>query len=130
VRRSLKGRFGTPDAEPRLRIICETIGPGKAALLRLIAETESISEAARHMKMSYKRAWELIEAMNGCFREPLVVSISGGSRGGGSQLSPAGKQVLKLYESVYAKCLKVNAPALRRLHRFLNVRAPARRAAR
>ena len=130
MRRSLKNRFGTPDTEPRLRIICETIGPGKSALLRLIAETQSISEAARHMKMSYKRAWQLIEAMNGCFREPLVVSMSGGSRGGGSQLSPTGRRVLKLYESICAKSLKVNAMELRRLHRFLNIRTPVRRVAR
>ena len=119
MRVSLKKRFGTPDAEPRLRIICDTIGPGKAALLRLIAETHSISEAARQMKMSYKRAWQLIEAMNGCFREPLVESMTGGSKGGGSQLSPVGKQVLALYNAIYAKSLKTGARELRRLHGFL-----------
>ena len=119
MHRSLKKRFGTPDAEPRMRIICETIGPGKAALLGLIAETHSISEAARRMKMSYKRAWQLIEAINDCFREPLVVSISGGSKGGGSQLSPVGKQVLSLYRTIYAKSLKSGARELRRLHGLL-----------
>ena len=119
MRRSLKKSFGTPDAAPRLRIICDTIGPGKAALLRLIAETRSLSEAARHMKMSYKRAWQLIEAMNDCFREPLVESVSGGSRGGGSRLSRVGEKVLALYDAIYAKSLKANARPLRRLHGFL-----------
>ena len=76
MHRSLKKRFGTPDAEPRMRIICETIGPGKAALLGLIAETHSISEAARRMKMSYKRAWQLIEAMkNICEKEGFDMSL-------------------------------------------------------
>lgn len=121
--RSLKKRFGTPDAEPRMRIICDTIGPGKAALLRLIAETHSISEAARQMKMSYKRAWQLIEAMNVCFREPLVESMTGGSKGGSSQLSRVGKQVLALYNSIYAKSLKTGARELRRLHGFLKTRS-------
>ena len=119
MHRSLKKRFGTPDAEPRLRIICETIGPGKAALLRLIGETNSISGSARRMKMSYKRAWQLIEALNGCFRKPLVETVTGGSKGGGSQLSQTGKQVLALYNAIYAKSLKAGASELRRLHRLL-----------
>ncbi len=119
MHRSLKKRFGTPEAVPRLRIICETIGPGKAALLQLIAETHSISEAARRMKMSYKRAWQLIEAMNGCFREPLVETTTGGSKGGGSQLSRVGKQVLSLYQTIYARSVKSGARELRRLHGLL-----------
>ena len=102
-----------------MRIICETIGPGKAALLRLISETHSISESARQMKMSYKRAWQLIEAMNVCFREPLVESMTGGSKGGGSQLSRVGKQVLALYNAIYAKSLKSGSRELRRLHGLL-----------
>lgn len=106
-----------------MRIICDTIGPGKAALLRLIAETHSISEAARQMKMSYKRAWQLIEAMNVCFREPLVESMTGGSKGGSSQLSRVGKRVLALYNSIYAKSLKTGARELRRLHGFLKTRS-------
>ena len=119
IHRSLKKRFGTPSAEPRLRIICDTIGPGKSALLQSIAETHSISESARQLKMSYKRAWQLIEAMNHCFREPLVVSMTGGSKGGGSQLSLVGKQALALYNSIYAKSLKSGSRELRRLHRLL-----------
>ena len=119
MHRSLKKRFGTPEPAPRLRIICETIGPGKAALLQLIAETHSISEAARRMKMSYKRAWQLIEAINGCFREPLVETTTGGSKGGGSQLSPVGKQVLSLYQTIYARSVKSGARELRRLHGLL-----------
>ena len=119
MHRSLKKRFGTPDSVPRLRIICETIGPGKAALLGLIEETRSISEAARQMKMSYKRAWQLIEAMNDCFREPLVETTTGGSKGGGSQLSPAGKQVLSLYRTICAKSVKSGSRELQRLHKLL-----------
>ncbi|WP_408870552.1 winged helix-turn-helix domain-containing protein, partial [Elioraea sp.] len=47
------------------------IGPGKADLLAGIAETGSIAAAARRMGMSYKRAWLLVETMNGCFRAPV-----------------------------------------------------------
>ncbi len=119
MRCSLRKRFGTPEAQPRLRIICETIGPGKASLLARIAETRSISQSARQMKMSYRRAWQLIEAMNKCFRQPLVESIAGGSKGGGSRLSRMGKEVLALYNALYAKSLKSGARELRRLHALL-----------
>ncbi len=75
-------------------------GPGKAALLLAIDEHGSISGAARVLRMSYARAWKLTEAMNSAFREPLVETFSGGSSRGGAQLTPAGKQVLKLYTSI------------------------------
>ena len=77
-----KDRFAMVERTPRLRIIAATIGPGKANLLEHIAEERSISEAARQMKMSYKRAWQLIEALNTTFRRPLVESVAGGTQGG------------------------------------------------
>ena len=40
------------------------MGPGKAELIERIAETGSISAAARAMGMSYRRAWQLVEALN------------------------------------------------------------------
>jgi molybdate transport system regulatory protein len=119
TRQIRKRKFGTPERSPQLRIICATIGPGKAHLLGLIAAEHSISEAARHMKMSYKRAWQLIEAMNACFREPLVESSAGGSHGGGSRLTRTGKQVLALYDALYAKSLASGAKELKRLHGLL-----------
>lgn len=118
-RHTRKERFGTPERNPHLRLICATIGPGKSHLLALIAEKHSISEAARQMKMSYKRAWQLIEAMNACFRAPLVESITGGSHGGGSQLTKTGQRVLALYQALFAKSLAVGAKELKRLHALL-----------
>jgi molybdate transport system regulatory protein len=40
------------------------MGPGKAELIEHIAATGSISAAARAMGMSYRRAWQLVEALN------------------------------------------------------------------
>ena len=119
VRQTLKKKFGTPEKQTHLRVICATLGPGKAHLLGLIAEKHSITEAARQMKMGYKRAWQLIEAMNACFREPLVESIVGGRQGGGSQLTRTGKQVLALYGAIYAQSLAASAKDLKRLHGLL-----------
>ena len=76
------------------------IGPGKADLLAAIAETGSISAAGRSMGMSYKKAWYLIDTMNRCFREPLIVASKGGRARGGAQLTAMGGKVLKLYRSI------------------------------
>jgi molybdate transport system regulatory protein len=119
IRQTLKKKFSTPEKQSHLRVICATIGPGKARLLGLIGERHSITEAAREMKMSYKRAWQLIDTLNGCFRAPLVESSTGGTRGGGSQLTRAGKQVLALYQAIHAKSMAAVSKDLKRLQGLL-----------
>ena len=78
------------------------IGPGRADLLELIAETGSISEAAKRMGMSYKRAWSLVQALNGGFGV-LVVSSRGGAGQGGASLTPLGQRVLDHYRAMESK---------------------------
>lgn len=117
--RSIKARFGTPEKSPRLRIICETVGPGKAELLELIGKTRSISEAARRMKMSYLRAWEMVDALNAAFKLPLVASTPGGRQGGGSTLTSTGKRVLQHYRRIYARSFAASRADLFKLHRLL-----------
>jgi molybdate transport system regulatory protein len=75
-------------------------GPGKAALLRAIGESGSISAAARSLEMSYARAWSLTEDMNDLFGKPLVDTWSGGDRRGGASLTESGATVLRLYDSI------------------------------
>jgi molybdate transport system regulatory protein len=79
------------------------LGPGKAELLNHIAETGSISEAARRMEMSYNRAWLLVRTMNRCFEKPLVLASRGGDRHGGAQLTKTGKEILALYQRLESK---------------------------
>ena len=76
------------------------IGPGKIALLEAIAAFGSISAAARNMKMSYKRAWDLVEEMNLLFGKPVVATQAGGKRGGGAQLTPAGLAVVSRFRAI------------------------------
>jgi len=78
------------------------IGPGKIKLLELIDALGSISGAGRQMGMSYRRAWLLVDALNRCFREPLVASHVGGAHGGGAALTPAGVAVVRHYRAVEA----------------------------
>jgi len=91
------------------------LGPGKAELLVHIADTGSISEAARRMEMSYNRAWLLVRTMNRCFKEPLVLSSRGGEKHGGAQLTKSGKEVLKLYRQLEAKFETVTRRPLREI---------------
>lgn len=78
------------------------MGPGKADLLEAIAATGSISGASRVMKMSYRRAWQLVDLMNRCFQQPLVHSMTGGQRGGGARLTDTGLLVLSRYRAMEA----------------------------
>ena len=93
------------EAHLSIRIDLSTgrFGPGKAALLRAIGETGSISAAARSLGMSYAKAWHLTEAMNTTFRECLVETFAGGNRRGGASLTPTGEQVLEIYQRIQGK---------------------------
>lgn len=66
----------------------------RLALLAAIAEAGSISGAARKVGMTYKAAWDALEAMNNLAPQPLVVTQHGGSGGGGARLTPLGERIL------------------------------------
>jgi molybdate transport system regulatory protein len=96
---------GKNNSGVRLRIVLEpsiAIGPGKADILEGIRETGSIAAAGRRMHMSYKRAWLLVESMNACFKNPLVVTRRGGRIRGGAMLTPDGEKVLACYRRMEA----------------------------
>ena len=88
------------------------LGPGKAQLLALIRETGSLSEAARRMNMSYRRAWTLLEAINALTDAPAVETERGGPGGGGSRLTPRGEALLAAYEHLRATLDAAAAPTL------------------
>lgn len=76
-----------------------SVGPGKIALLEGIDRAGSLSQAARELGMSYRRAWLLLASLNTSFREAVTVSTKGGSRGGGAQLTRLGRELVRLYRS-------------------------------
>ncbi len=79
------------------------IGPGKIALLEAIAREGSISAAGRALRMSYRRAWELVEDLNRGLGAPVVSTATGGSGGGGASLTPVGAAVVKHYRAIEAE---------------------------
>lgn len=85
------------------------MGPGKAELLEGIAETGSIAAAGRRMGMSYRRAWTLVEEMNGLFRSPLVDAAKGGAGGGGAVLTVEGQRIVAAYRRLEAAAAAAGA---------------------
>jgi molybdate transport system regulatory protein len=99
-------KVGSEALRPQLRISFKksiAMGPGKADLLDAIAETGSISAAARLLGMSYRRAWLLVETMNQCFQSPLVETATGGQHGGGAQVTDLGREVVRRYRAMEKK---------------------------
>lgn len=94
------------------------IGPGRADLLELIAETGSISDAAKRMGMSYKRAWSLVQALNEGFGAPLVETARGGAEQGGAGLTAAGREVLERYRAMQEATRKAIAGDVEALGRL------------
>ena len=76
------------------------LGPGKVRLLECVSETGSISAAARKMGMSYRRAWLLIEEINGLVGGSAVETAAGGSGGGGTQLTALGMRLVEAYRAI------------------------------
>lgn len=80
---TLYGSLGWPELE----------GPA-IELLEAIASCSSINQAAKEVGMSYKSAWEHVEALNNLSDHNLVIRMVGGSGGGGTVLTDAGRQFL------------------------------------
>jgi molybdate transport system regulatory protein len=101
------------------------MGPGKARLIALIAESGSISAAARKMGMSYRRAWQLVEALNKSFNEPVVLTAVGGRRGGGAVVTDFGRRLVGAYHDMEAKASSAIAADLETYSGYL--KKPGRR---
>lgn len=123
----MKAGNQTPGA--RLRIVLKpdiAIGPGRADILQGIKDTGSIAAAGRRMGMSYKRAWSLVESINGSFAAPLVQARKGGRRGGNSRLTALGEEVLSAYRRMEELTDAAIEPELKKLQRVLRPRAKAK----
>ena len=102
----------------RLDLACGArIGPGKVALLEAIARTGSISAAGRALRMSYRRAWELVEDLNRHLGTAVVATAAGGSGGGGARLTTAGAAIVAEYRALEAEATASAAARLAALER-------------
>lgn len=76
------------------------MGADRVALLAAVGRTGSISAAAREVGLSYKAAWDGVQAMNNIFASPLVSAAPGGRAGGGATLTPAGEKVIAAFTAI------------------------------
>ena len=85
------GQFGTFLGDTRIR------------LLEAIDRHGSISQAAKAVPLSYKAAWDAVDAMNNLAEQPLVLRSTGGRHGGGTRLTDYGRQMIALYRALEAE---------------------------
>ena len=76
------------------------LGRGKVRLLELVAETGSISAAARKMNMSYRRAWLLMDELNHMFGRDVIETAAGGCGGGGAHVTAFGLRVIQVFRDL------------------------------
>lgn len=91
------------DFEGDLRLTTQGMhfgNPQQIKLLKEIHNTGSITHAAKAVPMSYKSAWDAVNAMNNLSKEPLVIRVTGGKGGGGTQLTERGLQLVKHFDLI------------------------------
>ncbi|MFV0321459.1 MAG: TOBE domain-containing protein [Alphaproteobacteria bacterium] len=69
-------------------------------LLKAIDKCGSISQAAKYVGISYKTAWDRIDAMNNMSSEPLLIRSIGGAKGGGTKLTDMGKKIISGFHAL------------------------------
>lgn len=109
MKKALTVRFRVDFANDR------SIGLGKIELLEGIARSGSLSQAARDLGMSYRRAWLLVEDIKLTFDRAVVVSSTGGAHGGGATLTDFGEQLIARYRKLESDMQSLARTALRDL---------------
>jgi molybdate transport system regulatory protein len=101
--RSSVRHAGPPRLGARLELMSGAdtfLGPTRIRLLEAIDRLGSISRAAAEVPLSYKAAWDAVEAMNRQAGQVLVDRSTGGAGGGGARLSAAGRRLVALYRAL------------------------------
>jgi molybdate transport system regulatory protein len=75
----------------------------RVALLEAVDELGSITAAARRLGLSYKGAWDAIQALNNLFETPLVEAAPGGRSGGAAQVTARGRAVAAAFRRMQAE---------------------------
>src|SRR5262245_5746033 len=79
------------------------VGSERIRLLEAVARTGSITSGAKVFGLSYKAAWDALDAMSNLFGRPLLETRSGGQGGGGAKLTPIGIRVIEAFHRLEAE---------------------------
>jgi molybdate transport system regulatory protein len=85
------------------------VGAERIALLEALGELGSIRAAAARVGLSYKAAWDAVQALNNLFEAPLVAARAGGAQGGAAELTPSGRVVVAAFRRVETDLAEVFA---------------------
>ena len=102
------------------------VGPGKIDLLEAIRDSGSLSQAARDLGMSYRRAWLLIDSFKSAFREPVTLATTGGKGGGGVALTSFGEGLVESYRALERDIAEIAARRLRTITAAVNPQTRAK----
>jgi len=91
------------------------VGAERIALLEAIAGQGSIAAAAKRVGLSYKGAWDAVQALNNLFDQPLVATQAGGRGGGLASLTPRGDAVVRAFRAVEVELARLAGALERRL---------------
>lgn len=80
------------------------LGEGRVHLLKAIQETGSLSKAAKSLKISYKKAWQLLDSVNKSAKKPVTINSIGGKGGGGAELTEYGKSLVEAFDEINRNC--------------------------
>lgn len=83
-------------------------GEGPYRLLIGIEETGSLHQSAMAMGMAYSKALKLLKHAEEALGFPLTIRIAGGASGGGSKLTPEGKEWIQKYAAYRDACVEAN----------------------
>jgi molybdate transport system regulatory protein len=90
----------------------------RIALLEAIGELGSIASAAKQLGMSYRSAWDAVDEMNNMWETPLVAKSPGGSHGGGTQLTPQGRDLIASFKLMQQEYRRFTDGLTRNLGKF------------
>lgn len=83
------------------------VGRDRVALLEAVDKTGSITAAAKAVGLSYKAAWDALNAINNLLPRPAIVSQTGGKGGGGAVVTAEGYALITSFRSIEEKLSRV-----------------------
>ncbi len=78
-------------------------GEDRLRLLEAVAREGSITAAGKALGLSYRAAWDAVQALNNLFARPLVTARAGGRTGGAAALTPEGQAALRTLRHIQAE---------------------------